>query len=124
MELTPAEARLINGLREIDRKNPAGVDGFSENNYLEILQRMIDSAAVEAARRYQLFAKQAKGGNLIDLREAQRSKRPHEDTRARAEDKAEYERTYKQHRLPAPEWKTGSAPDQRPRRGFNRGNIE
>lgn len=108
MELTQAEARLISSMREIDQKNPAGIDGFSELAYLGIFQSMVDSAAAEAARRYQLFLKQAKGGSLIDLKEAQRSKQRHEDTRARAEDKAEYERNFKQWGLPAPEWKTGA----------------
>lgn len=112
MELTQAEARLISSMREIDRQNPAGVDGFSELAYLDIFQRMIDGAAAEAARRYQLFLNQAKGGSLIDLKEAQRSKSPHEDTRARAEDKAKYERAYKEWGLPAPEWEPG-APSSR-----------
>ena len=52
MELTPAEARLINGLREIDRRNPAGIDGMTATGYLEMFQPMVDGAAVEAERRY------------------------------------------------------------------------
>ena len=108
MELTQAEARLISSMREIDRKNPAGIDGFSETAYLGIFQTMIEGAAAEAARRYQLFLKQSKG-SLIDLQEAQRSKRPHEDTRATAERKAEYERSYKQWGLPAPAWTAAPA---------------
>ncbi len=108
MELTQAEARLISSLREIDRKNPAGIDGFSELAYLGIYQGMVEGAAAEAARRYQLFLKQPKGGSLIDLKEAQRSKAPFEDTRATADRKAEYERSYKQWGLPAPIWTTGA----------------
>lgn len=108
MELTQAEARLISSMREIDRKNPAGIDGFSELAYLGIFQDMIEGITAEAARRYQLFLKQPKGGSLIDLKEAQRSKRPFEDTRATADRKAEYERSYKQWGLPAPIWTTGA----------------
>lgn len=108
MELTPAEARLINGLRAVDRSNPAGIDGYTEAFYLDTLQRMIDGAAAEAGRRYQLFRRQAQGGQLVDLREAQREKLRHEDARQRAEDKAEYESNYKKWGLPAPAWNTGA----------------
>lgn len=107
MELTPAESRLITTLREIDRVNPAGVDGFSGRSYLDMFQSLVDGAAAEAARRYQLFLTQSKG-NLIDLQEAQRLKRPHEDTRARAEERERYESSYKLWGLPAPIWTTGS----------------
>lgn len=108
MELTQEEARFISSMREIDQKNPAGIDGFSENAYLGIFQTVIDGAAAEAARRYQLFLKQSKG-SLIDLQEAQRSKQRHEDTRATAAEKAEYERNYKQWGLPAPIWTAAPA---------------
>ena len=82
MELSPAEEKLISTLREIDRRNPAGIDGFSEAKYLESLQRMLTGAPDEAGRRYELFIKQSKG-QLVDLREAQRSKSPGDDPRAR-----------------------------------------
>lgn len=113
MELTPAEARLINGLREIDRRNPAGIDGMTAAAYLDMFQPMVDGAAVEGERRYKLFIAQTKGGGFVDLREAQRRKLRHEDTRQRAEAKAEYEANYKKWGLPAPERNTGApaAPD-------------
>lgn len=86
MEVTPAEAQLIFALREIDRRNPAGIDGFSEQKYLGFFQGIADGAAAEGERRYQLFIKQTQGGVLVDLREAQRTKGLHEDPRAPASD--------------------------------------
>ena len=108
MDLTPAEARLINSLREIDKRNPAGIDGITEGLYLEMFQGMITGAAAEAERRYRLFIAQSKGG-LVDLREAQRRKPRHEDIRQREEDKAEYEANYAKWGLPSPVWITGRA---------------
>ena len=110
MELTPAEERLILTLREIDSANPAGIDDYTERHYLETLQRIVDGVPAEAGRRYRLFLKERKPGRLIDLREAQRSKRRWEDTRATAESKADYEQNWKRWGLHAPIWKPG-APD-------------
>ena len=81
MELTPAEARLINTLREIDRANPLGIDAFTEAGILPALQRIADGQAAEAGRRYRLFIQQSKGQAFIDLRETQRSKTQENDPR-------------------------------------------
>ena len=109
MELTPEETRLIEALREIDRQNPAGIDGYTSAFYLATAQDLITrtGAAAEAGRRYRLFLQQTKG-KIVDLREARRRKERFEDLRARAEDKAEYERIYQRYNLPAPVWKTGT----------------
>lgn len=123
MELTPEEARLIESLREIDRQNPAGIDGYTTAFYLAMVQDIITGAgaAAEAGRRYRLFLNQTKG-KVVDLREAQRSKERFEDLRAREEDKAEYERIYQRYGLPAPIWKHGTAHHKKaaagPRKSF------
>lgn len=81
MELTPAEEAIIDAFREVDRQNPAGIDGFTSAYYLEKMRDTILYCAAEAGRRYQLFLDQSKNGNLIDLREAQRSKHKWDDPR-------------------------------------------
>lgn len=81
MELTPAEARLINTLREIDRANPLGIDAFTEAAILPALQRIADGEAAEAGRRYQLFIAQSKTQAFIDIKEAQREKTEANDPR-------------------------------------------
>ena len=110
MELTPAEASLIESLREIDRQNPAGIDGYTTASFLAKVQGIITGtgAAAEAGRRYRLFLQQTKG-KVVDLREAQRSKERFEDLRASEADKAEYERIYQRYGLPAPIWKPETA---------------
>ena len=114
MELTPAEAHLIESLREIDRQNPAGIDGMTTAFYISLLQNILTNGdvAAEAGRRYQLFLKQAKG-KVVDLREARRSKARFEDLRATDADKEDYERSYQRYGLPAPIWKTGAAGPQK-----------
>ena len=108
MELTPAEERLINTLRQIDKNNPLGIDGYTEKAHIEICLKMIDGAAAEAGRRYRLFLVESEAQPLIDLTEAQRNKSRCEDTRADPESKLEYERNHKIWGLPAPIWKTGA----------------
>ena len=81
MELTPAEEALIDAFREVDRRNPAGIDGFTSAHYLEAMRGSILHCAEEAGRRYQLFLEQSNNGNLIDLREAQSSKHKWDDPR-------------------------------------------
>lgn len=81
MKLSPEEERLIKSLRELDHKNPAGVDGYSEANILPTLQRIVDGLIPNAARRYKLFLKQSKG-KVIDLQEAQRPKFAEDDPRS------------------------------------------
>ena len=105
MKLTEKEEMLINSLREIDRRNPAGIDAITEDAYIDMFFSIIAPAAADGERRYKLFMNQAKG-KIVDLREAQRQKLPFEDTRQRPEDKAQYERDYKRYNLPAPIWKT------------------
>lgn len=74
MELTPAEEALIKTLREIDRKNPAGVDGFSEEEHIDMFMAIASSAVKEGERRYRLFLKESRRQPIIDLAEAQRPK--------------------------------------------------
>ena len=105
MKLTREEETLINALREIDRQNPLGIDNYSESAYIGICMTIISRIPAEAGRRYRLFLKQCQDGQLIDLREAQRSKHQYEDLRGRPEDKAYYERHYKENGQPAPIWK-------------------
>ena len=135
MELTPAEAKLINTLRQIDKENPLGIDGYTEEYHIELCLRMTGGAAAEAGRRYRLFLAESKAQPLIDLTEAQRSKSRWEDTRADPGSKAEYERNHKIWGLPAPIWKTGAPsarsrsrserePVKNPRTRSNHGNIE
>ncbi len=81
MELTPAEEAIIDAFREIDRRNPAGIDGFTSAYYLEKMRDTILYCAEEAERRYQLFLEQSRGVKLVDLREAQRSKHKWDDPR-------------------------------------------
>ena len=108
MELTPAEAKLITTLRQIDKENPLGIDGYTEERYIDICLLCVSRAPAEAGRRYRLFLAESKRQPLIDITEAQRSKSRYEDTRASAADKAEYESNYKEWGAPAPIWKTGS----------------
>ena len=108
MKLTPEEETLIKALREIDRQNPLGIDNYSEAAYISICMTIISRVPAEAGRRYRLFLKQCKEGQLIDLWEAQRSKNRYEDLRGRQEDKAYYEKHYKEKGQPAPIWKTGA----------------
>ena len=110
MELTQEEKHLIEILREIDKKNPLGVDAYTENHYIETFVRVLEGVAEEAGRRYRAFIEEKHPGKLIDLQEAQRGKRRWEDTRSTAEAKADYEKTYKQYGLPAPIWKVEPGP--------------
>ena len=105
MNLSPAEENLINTLRQIDTANPLGIDNYTEEVFIDLCQRCISFAPAEAGRRYRLFLEESKRQPLIDISEAQREKAAYEDTRARPESKAEYERNYKQRGLPAPKWK-------------------
>ena len=81
MELTPAEKELIETLREIDRQNPAGIDNYTEASHLAMCITIAAGGVREARKHYQLFLDQSKNGNLIDLREAQRSKHKWDDPR-------------------------------------------
>ncbi len=110
MELTPAETRLISSLRELDKQNPVGVDGFTESRYLEVFQRIAEGAIAEAQRRFTLFQREAAQGGTIDLAEARRSKARFEDIRATEKERAEYEQTYQTLKLPAPVWKKKAPP--------------
>ena len=86
MKLTPEEETLIHTLREIDRQNPAGVDGFTESSHLAMCMTIANGGAAEARRRYRLFLRQTQGGQLVDLREAQRGKTAESDPRSAAAD--------------------------------------
>ena len=81
VELTPAEKELIETLREIDRQNPAGIDNYTEASHLAMCITIAAGGVREARKHYQLFLDQSKNGNLIDLREAQRSKHKWDDPR-------------------------------------------
>ncbi len=83
MDLTPAEEAIIDAFREVDRQNPAGIDGFTSAYYLSAMRDAVLHCAAEAGRRYQLFLEQSRGGQLIDLREAQRSKHKWDDPRGK-----------------------------------------
>ena len=74
MKLTPAEERLITTLRQIDKNNPLGVDGFTGSYYTAFLLRGLEGIPEEAGRRYQNFLQQSLGAAVIDLREARRPK--------------------------------------------------
>lgn len=74
MELTPAEERLINTLRQIDKNNPLGVDGYTGSYYISFMLRGLDGIPEEAGRRYQNFLQQSRSKAVIDLREARRPK--------------------------------------------------
>ena len=74
MELTPAEERLINTLRQIDKNNPLGVDGYTGSYYISFMLHGLDGIPEEAGRRYQNFLQQSRGKAVIDLREARRPK--------------------------------------------------
>ena len=74
MELTQAEKRMINALRQIDKNNPLGIDGYTGEHYIDILLPVLDGIADIAREHYQQFLKQSRGKTLIDLREAQRPK--------------------------------------------------
>lgn len=108
MELTPEEEKLLNAFREVDRQNPAGIDNFTTAFYIDHFTSVLSGLAAEAGRRYRLFLSECEHKPLVDLTEAQRSKKPFEDLRATPEDKAHYERIYKQSFLPPPIWKTGA----------------
>lgn len=109
MELTQAEARLINALREIDRVNPLGIDGYTEAAYIDMLSAPLPEAAAEAGRRYRLFMGERRQAPE-DIAEARRPKSAFEDKRATAARKAEYERTYRRYNLPPPTWAADDAP--------------
>ena len=81
MELSPAEEAIIEAFREVDRQNPAGIDGFTTAFYLEKIRDTILYCASDAGRRYRLFLEQSKNGQLVDLREAQRPKHAWDDPR-------------------------------------------
>lgn len=74
MELTPAEERLINTLRQIDKNNPLGVDGYTGSYYISFMLHGLDGIPEEAGRRYQNFLQQSRSKAVIDLREARRPK--------------------------------------------------
>ena len=84
MELTPTEERLINTLRQIDKNNPLGVDGYTGSYYISFMLRGLDGIPEEAGRRYQLFLKQSQGKAFVDLREAQQPKYEYNDPRHRS----------------------------------------
>ena len=108
MKLTAEEENLINRLREIDRRNPLGIDEYTESAYIGIFQKILTTIPEEAERRYKLFIEESKTKPFVDITEAQRSKGPHEDLRATAEEKREYERSYEYHQWPGmkpPIWK-------------------
>ena len=86
MKLTPEEENLIKTLRKIDSANPAGIDNYTESFYIGLCHTIIDRIPAEAGRRYKLFLKKCREGQLIDLREEQRAKYAFEDLRARPED--------------------------------------
>lgn len=109
MELTPEEEKLIQTLREIDRVNPLGIDGYTEGRYLALCLNTVLTAPEEAGRRYRLFIEESKRTPLVDLTEAQRFKARYEDTRARPESRAEYEENYAQWHMPQPIWKNDPA---------------
>ena len=104
MELTVAEEKLINAIREIDIVNPLGIDGYTSERCINTLLRMVGAYPPEAKRRYELFREQSKGKRFVDIREAQREKRNYEDIRADEKFKADYEANYKRWMLPAPVW--------------------
>ena len=83
MKLTPEEEALIKTLREIDRRNPAGIDGYTEAAHLSMCMTIASGGAAEAGRRYKLFLKQRRRGQLVDLREARREKTAADDPRPR-----------------------------------------
>ena len=74
MKLTPAEETLIKTLREIDRRNPAGIDGFTTASHLAMCQTIATGGAQEGGRLYQLFIKQARKTPIVNLWEIQRQK--------------------------------------------------
>lgn len=86
MKLTPEEETLIHTLREIDRQNPAGVDGFTTASHFAMCMTIAKGGAAEARRRHRLFLRQTQGGHLVDLREAQRGKTAESDPRSAAAD--------------------------------------
>lgn len=81
MKLTPEEETLIKALREIDRRNPAGVDNFTTAEHLSMCMTIARSGIENGGKRYKLFLKQARRGQLIDLQEVHRAKFPADDPR-------------------------------------------
>lgn len=104
MNLTKEELKLINNLREIDRRNPLGIDGYTELSYIGMCQNILTGAAAEAERRYKLFLEESKHKAIVDLEDAKRQKEPFEDTRLTAEEKKKYIQNSKRYNLKPPKW--------------------
>ena len=114
MKLSAEEENLINRVREIDRRNPLGIDGYTENAYIDICLKLLISTPEEAGRRYKLFVEESKKQAFIDIKEAQREKARYEDLRQTPAQKREYEESYNTHQwagLKPPIWKKNPAAD-------------
>lgn len=94
MKLSAEEENLINRLREIDRLNPLGIDGYTESAYINIFMKILVTIPEEAGRRYKLFTEECKKQAFIDIKEAQRTKERYEDLRQTPAEKREYENSY------------------------------
>ena len=114
MKLSAEEEKLINRLREIDRRNPLGIDGYTENTYIDICMKCLTKVPEEAGRRYNLFVAESRKQAFIDIKEAQRNKERYEDLRQTPAEKREYEESYNTHQWPGlkpPIWKKNPAAD-------------
>ena len=74
MTLTQAEEKLITTLRQIDKANPAAIDGFTTASHLAMCQTIASGGLEEGALRYQRFLKQAKRQPVVNLLEVQQRK--------------------------------------------------
>ena len=67
MELTPAEIKIIETFRKIDRVNPAGADDATTASALNLFQRLVEGYVDSAKSAYDLFLSEAKKEKVVDL---------------------------------------------------------
>lgn len=67
MELTDQETSLINAIREIDRVNPIGADGYSSSKLIPVFLNMANAWITSAKKAHALFLEESKNDRFIDL---------------------------------------------------------
>lgn len=67
MELTDQEQRLIEALRQLDKVNPSGADGYSSAGFLPHLIRIADGLVPKAKAAHERFLKESAQDHIVDL---------------------------------------------------------
>lgn len=67
MELTDQEQRLIEALRQLDKVNPSGADGYSSAGYLPHLIRIAEGLLPSAKEAHERFLKESARDHIVDL---------------------------------------------------------